>query len=145
MTMKKILILYVDNGDVKNIYKRELMWKKVVKQLSYSRSEDELEQAKTNLTQKSRRIAFGDGTMVLMMPIGNLIPETFVTHIYVTDEVYDLPNGHKFATEVLIPIMTPKNTIFDWQTEDKEPKERLLTFSVNSNNDLDLKKFNFSS
>ncbi|WP_028775656.1 hypothetical protein [Shimazuella kribbensis] len=71
------------------------------------------------------------------MPIENLIyTNILATHIYVSNDIYYFA-GSKLVIEMLMPIMVPKNNLFNWDTEDKEKQERLIAFKLKSDNRLE--------
>lgn len=141
--MKKILILYLNNGDMRNIYKKELMWNKVMEWVTEGKSENELRQVEVSLSQKDKHAKFADGTTVWMIPIGSPIHGIRATHIFVSDEIYNLPNGFQYVVERLMPAIVSNHSNY-LDTEGKDARERLLVFKTNDNNtEVELEKFNF--
>lgn len=137
--MKKILILYADNGDIRNIYKKELMWNKVIEWVTEG-SENELRQVEVSLRQKSKHAIFANGTTVWMIPIGSQIRGIRATHAFVSDEIYNLRNGYEYVVECLMPALYLSDE-YGLDTEGKSFRERLRVYKIDENNEVELEEF----
>lgn len=142
--MKKILILYLNNGDFKNIYKKELMWNKVMEWATKGKSENELKLIEVKFSPDEKYVKFTDGTTVWMVPVGTHLIGTRATHIYISDDIYSLPNGFQYVVERLIPVIVSNHSNY-LDTEGKDAGERLIVFKINDNNEVELEKFKFNS
>lgn len=119
MKAKKILILYLNNGDMKNFIEQEAMWKEIMKEYSH------LEQKKAILLPNMKFVEFEDGTIIEALPFLENVRAKKLTHIFIAKSLSE------YIPVIYGMLIQKGNENFD--TEGKSIKERLMFFSQSEN------------
>lgn len=114
--MKKILITYLNTGELKSHMEKEAMWFKLTSEYGHL--------AKTRVISMSTKklVEFEDGTIIEMIPVNN-IRGVRATHVYASSNLVG-----EMQTLAMMAVMEEGNLKFD--TEGKTRRERFKTFST---------------
>lgn len=126
MKAKKILIMYLNNGDMKNTVAKEILFSELLTEMENEGRKPV--DGRMNMLEKEAR--FDDGSTIKVMPYTthNLVGMRF-THAYIDENILNAPNGIE-AFEYWI-----KPTVIQYETEKFEavgtPHDRIFFFSGN--------------
>lgn len=124
MKNKRVLIMYLGNGNVKSEIAKELMFNRMVNEMI-----EEGREVKNSLLQpKTKSITFDDGSKLMLFPFSNVQKGFRVTHIFLDAEIAFLPNGDKLINEKIKPC------IINGEREDFDTSgKQLLLYSFADN------------
>lgn len=105
MKKQNVLIAYVNNGDIKSISKRERAFKAVIQQMT----DAGLKLSGMTKNSKSQTANFHDGSKVKLISFGVSVFGERFTHIFVDEEIMDVPNGQQYVSQVLFPQIMIKS------------------------------------
>jgi len=131
MRAKKIVILYLDNGDFKNIAVREKLFNSIVNELL----DGEREARNSSMDNKGRYVRFSDGSTVSMRPSHQTFETANATHLYIDHNLGDQINS-------LETVLISEGRYSNLDT-DGDPHNRMFIFKNNcENNELTIDKYN---
>lgn len=120
MNQKLILITYLNNGNFQSQVATEHIFNQVV--------EDLIEEGKlvesSVLNRFDKRILFDDGSKVMCVPFSMARAGMRFTHVYIDEELQNIPNGKDLIYECILPCAIQGNTNFDLSGD------RRFTFSL---------------
>lgn len=129
MKSKRILITYLNNGNMSSQVSKEVMFNRVLNEMI----DDGREVKHTTLTPNSKSVLFEDGSKIYLYPISVSNKALKVTHIFLDESIKSIPNGMELVTESVIPcLMTGRYETFD--TSGKQ-----FSFFSFSNGELSIK------
>lgn len=131
MKAKRVLIAYLNNGNLQSQVAKEFLFNKVVNDLI-------AEGRKVNgsaFQQHRKEVSFDDGTKVLAMPFGMSVLGMRFTHLYIDEIAMSTPKGQE-AIDAMY-----KYTIVngDYMNFDTSEQDRSFTFLF-ENGAINLKK-----
>lgn len=101
MKAKRILITYLDNGNLQSQVAKEMMFNRILEDMI-----SEGREVKSSILQpKSKSVLFDDGSKVMLFPFSSSNTGLRVTHVFVDEEIALLPNGKQFVNEVIKPSL----------------------------------------
>ncbi|MCR4362012.1 hypothetical protein NUG13_11805 [Bacillus subtilis] len=116
MSRKRILICYVDNGDIKNTVAKNIMLDKIEKEMK----EEGRELLDKFNDLKSFKLTFKDSSTVQSAPFSHLsksiltMGEKFAfTHVYIDDAVKDVFEGTPLMNKVIESLLSNNDARFD--------------------------------
>lgn len=112
MKSKMILITYLNNGDIANVVAKEVMFNKILADLT----NDGREVSFTSISPKSKQVNFDDGTKLLVEPFGSARHGMRVTHIYVDESIMFIPRGEEVFKKAYMPCVV-SGDYQNWDTE----------------------------
>ncbi|MEE5181074.1 hypothetical protein JDW21_19445 [Bacillus subtilis] len=116
MSRKRILICFVDNGDIKHTVAKNIMLDKIEKEMK--------EEGKELLDKyndfKSFKLTFKDSSTIQSVPFSHLsksiltMGEKFAfTHVYIDDAVKDMFEGTPFMSKFVESLLVNNDARFD--------------------------------
>lgn len=120
MKSKRVLITYLDNGNMASQVSKEMMFNSILKEML----DDGREVVSTTIQPKSKSAKFTDGSSLMLFPLGINMAGIRATHVYADQNILDLPNGSDVYARALRPLIITG----DLEKFDTEGKQ-LNTFS----------------
>ncbi|MGD1416523.1 hypothetical protein [Bacillus stercoris] len=116
MSRKRILICFIDNGDIKHTVAKNIMLDKIEKELK----EEGRELIERYYDLKSFKLAFKDSSTIQSVPFSHLsksiltLGEKFAfTHVYIDDAVKDMFEGTPFMSKFVESLLVNNDSRFD--------------------------------
>jgi hypothetical protein len=138
MKKQHILITYVNKNDIPSISKRERIFKDTIKRFT-DRGLSLIEVTKDS---KSQTATFNNGSAIIMMSFGVSSVGMRFTHLFVDEEVFAVPNGEKYVSELIFPQLMRDSEGSTSTYDLSEPAdERIKFFKVENNKNIHYKNF----
>lgn len=107
--MKRILITYLNNGNLQSQVAKEMMFNRIVNEMIESGVEVE----HTTLQPLSKSVLFNDGSKLFCYPIMPSMKALKCTHVFIDDSVTHVINGMKVIEELVMPSLSWESANFD--------------------------------
>jgi hypothetical protein len=127
MKVKRILITYLNNGNLKSQVAKEYLFNKIVNDLISENRVVEYEYKNTSM-QFEKRVRFEDGSSVICVPFSLANKGMKVTHVFIDEELSKLPNGREIIYEGILP------SVIRWETKEFDTSEKNRAFTFNYDN-----------
>lgn len=106
---KRVLVTYLNNGNLKSQVAKEMMFNRVVNEMIDSG----LEVEHTTLQPLSKSVTFSDGSKLYCYPFASVNNGLKCTHVFIDDAITHKVNGMKFIEASIMPILDWESANFD--------------------------------
>ena len=107
--MKRILITYLNNGNLQSQVSKEMMFNRILNDMI----EEGREVESTVLQPLSKSVLFDDGSKLLCYPISSANKGLRCTHVFIDNNITNKPNGMKAIYESIVPTLNWESAQFD--------------------------------
>lgn len=127
MSMKKIMIVYLDNYSLKNTVAKENVFQRLIVELE---NEGKMLN-KITMLDGEKRAMFDDGSIVFTFPVSRAgkTKGMRVTHLYIDESIKNIENGQVFINEVFLPCLVHLDHLSDEYEIEEKPLNRVNYYS----------------
>jgi hypothetical protein len=98
---KVVLITYLGNGSIVSQATKEVLFNRLLSEMTDEGREVE----RSVLQPKSKSVKFDDGSKLMLFPINVITNGMKATHLYVDEEITNLPDGSEIVSRLLKPCL----------------------------------------